>query len=310
MDFKHSIVSIESIDLEDRTYLFSYPKRTVFLKESIKSVGLIQPPVLFSKKGFSRLKIICGEGRINACQELGISEIPAFIISEKSDKELLLLALESNLFRTLNIIEKAEFINKALKFFSVDEVIKLLPKLNLSPSFHWVEFLQAINRLEDTFKKLLIDGELNPKIAKTLAYLSLEEKKKFLELLKKLDLSFSEQREVLEKLLDYKKRKNLSCLLPDELKKVLDIEDFNKRKKEFFEILKALYYPHYVSKLKKISPIVKNFREKHININFSPYFEKKELEIQFKIMSFEEFEKKLKFIEENKEKIKKILNEI
>jgi len=310
VNFKYCVVSIESIDLEDRTYLFSYPKRTSFLKESIKSVGLIQPPVLFLEESSSRLKIICGEGRINACQELGISEIPAFIVSKKPTKDLLLLSLESNLFRILNIVEKAEFIGKALRIFSTDEVIKLLPKLNLSPSFYWIEFLQAINRLEDTFKKLLIEEDLNPKIAKILAYLSPEEKKEFLELLKKLNLSFSEQKEVLEKLLDYKKRKNLSCLLPDKLKEVLDIEDFNKRKKEFFETLRELYYPHYVSKLKNISPIIKKFKKKHININFSPYFEKKELEIQFKTISFEEFKRKLEFIEENKDKIKRILNKI
>ncbi|PMP97135.1 MAG: hypothetical protein C0169_03910, partial [Thermodesulfobacterium geofontis] len=136
------------------------------------------------------------------------------------------------------------------------------------------------------------------------------ERKEFLELLKNLNLSFSEQKEVLEKLLDYKKRKDLSTLLPEELKDVLKEEDFNKRRKEFFRILKDLCYPFYSSKIKKFSPTVEKFKTKNIYLNFSPYFEKKEIEIQLKIFSFEDFQKKWEFIEKNKEELKKIWEEI
>lgn len=310
MDLKYFLIPIENIDLEDRTYLFSYPQRTTFLKESIKSVGLIQPPLLFSEENSSKLKIICGEGRIKACYELEISEIPALVISKKTPKELLLLSLESNLFRPLNIVEKAEFLNKALNFFSIDEVIKLLPKLELTPSFHWIEFLKNIHSLEDTFKKLLVEKKLNPHVAKILACLTSEEKEEFLKLFKNLELSFSEQKEVLEKLLDYKKRKNLPSLLPDKLKETLNIEDFNKRKKEFFKILRELYYPNYMSKLKEISPILETFKNTHINLYLPPYFEKKEIEIQFKIKSLEEFKEKLKIIGNFEDKIKEVLDKI
>ena len=306
MTFKYTIVSIENIDLQDRTYLFSYPKRGELLKNSIKSAGLLQPPILFLEKNYPKFKIVCGEGRIIACKELGIYEIPAFIGENYSSKELFLLSLESNLFRPLNTVEKAEAVGKALNFFSVEEVINLLPKLSLNPSYHWIEYLKAIYSLEDHIKTLIVEERLNPKVAVGLFELSSKEKEEYLEILKKLNLSFSEQKEVLEKLLDYKKRKDLPSLLPEKLKETLKEEDFNKRKKEFFRILNELYYSFYFYKWAKVSPLVEKFRKKSIYLSFSPYFEKKEMEIQFKNFSFEDFQKKLEFIEKNKEEIKKI----
>ncbi len=310
MNFEYKVVSTKDLDLEDRTYLFSYPKRAEFLKESIAKIGLLQPPLLLWENSSQKYKIICGEGRILACNELKINEIPALITSDSSPKRLLLISLESNLFRTLNLVEKAEFLKRALNFFSAEELLKILPKLNLNPSYHWIEFLKAIAELEKDFKNLIVEERLNPKIAGILSKLSSEERKEFLEILKKLNLSFSEQREVLEKLLDYKKRKDLPSILPDELKEIIQIEDFNKRKKEFMHTLKELYYPFYSSKLKKISPLVEKFREKQINLSFSPYFEKKELEIHFKGSSPEEIRNKLGFIEQNREVLKKIFDEI
>jgi ParB family chromosome partitioning protein len=307
---KYTTLSIENVDLQDRTYLFSYPKRGELLKNSIKSVGLLQPPILFLEKNYLKLKIICGEGRIIACKDLGIYEIPAFIGENYSSKELFLLSLESNLFRTLNIVEKAEVVGKALNFFSIEEVINLLSKLNLNPSYYWIEYLSAIYSLDEPFKALIVEEKLNPKVAAGLVDLSSKEREDFLEILKKLNLTFSEQKEVLEKLLDYKKRKDLPSLLPEKLKETLKEEDFNKRKTEFFKILKELYYSFYFHKWIKISPLVEKFRKKNIYLNFPPYFEKKEMEIQFKNVSFEDFQEKLEFIEKNKEEIKKIWEEL
>jgi len=311
VDFEYKIISIEDIDLKDRSYVFSYPKRGELLKESIKSIGLLQPPILFLENEASKFKIICGEGRIIACYELNIYEFPVFITKNSSSKKLLLLSLESNLFRGLNLVEKAEFVKRALEIFSLEEVISIfLPKLNLHPSYHWIEYLKALNVLEEEFKKLIVEEALNPKIVEILAKLSFEERKEFLEIFEKLRLSFSEQKEVLEKLLDYKKRKDLPSLLPDILKEILKEQDFNKRKKEFLQTLKELYYPHYFPKLKKISSLIERFKEKQIYLTFSPYFEKKEFEIHFKSSSLEDIENKLTFLEKNKTELKKLLEEI
>lgn len=308
MNFKFQILAISKIDLQDRTYLFSYPKRNIFLSESIASLGLLQPPIVFKEK--SSYKIICGEGRIIACKELGIKEIPVFLVKNLTPKELLSLSLESNLFRNLNLVEKAEFIEKALQIFSLDEILKILPKLGFSSSFYWIEFLKKIYQLEDLFKNLLIENKLNPKIVENLSKLDSEEKLEYLKIVQNLSLTFSEQKEVLEKLVDYKKRKDLPSLLPEELKEVLNEQDFNKRREKFFRILKSLFYPSYYIKFQKIYPTIKKFKDKQITVNLSPYFEEKKLEIQFKAFSFENLKEKIDFIIENKEDLKKVFEEI
>ncbi len=308
MNLKFQILFLDEIDLQDRTYLFSYPKRSVLLRESIASLGLLQPPIVFKEKNF--YKIICGEGRILACKELDIREISVLVVKNLSPKELLSLSLESNLFRNLNLVEKAEFIERALKIFSVDEILKFLPKLGFTSSFYWIDFLKKIFQLENPFKDLLIKNKLNPKIIENLSKLNSKERLEYLEIIQNLALTFSEQREVLENLLDYKKRKELPYLLPDELKEVFNEKDFNKRKREFFKILKFLTYPQYYSKFQKISSAIEKFKTKQININLSSYFEEKELEVYFKAFSFENLEEKINFIIENKEKLKKVFEEI
>jgi len=310
-NFHCKLISIDEIKLEDRTYLFSYPKRDTLLKESIKTWGLLQPPILFAPKDSSgKYQLISGEGRVLACKSLGVNSIPAYILSEKRPEELLLISLESNLFRPLNLVEKAEFIKRALKIFTLEQTLELLPKLNFSRNYIWIEFLQNINKLEDEFKNLLVQEKLHPKITQNLVKLNKEERKEFLKLIEKLNLTFSEQKDVLEKLIDYKKRKDLSFFLPDELREILKEEDFNRRKREFFTKLNELYYPSYSAKLKKVSPIVEKFRSKKIFVNFVPYFEKRELSIQFNAKNSEEISDKLKFLEENKKELEEILKEI
>ncbi len=309
-NFSVEQISLDKIDLEDRTYVFSYPKREKFLKDSIKKFGLLNPPTLFLSSEKNKYIIIDGEGRILAYRSLGLKSIPSCIITGYTSKELLLISLESNLFRSLNLIEKAEFIKRALKIFSMEEVLGILPKLGFAKNYIWIEFLQNINKLEDEFKNLLILEKLNPKITQILAKLTKFEREEFLELLKKLNLSFSEQKDILEKLLDLKKRNNLNNLLSEELKKILEEKDFNKRKKEFLNKLKEFYYVHYFSKLRKISPVVEKFKAKNINLDFVPYFEKKEINIQFKGKNMEEISKKIEFLTKNHEDIKYILERI
>lgn len=75
------------------------------LAESIRSEGLLQPIIVRSKGG--RYELIAGERRWRACQQLGLSAIPACIL-EVPDSASAVLALVENLQReNLNPIEEA-----------------------------------------------------------------------------------------------------------------------------------------------------------------------------------------------------------
>jgi len=77
------------------------------LKRSIKENGLVQPITVRQTKdgGF---ELVSGERRLRAVKDLGIREIPAYVLQVDSDEKMLELALTENLQREdLNPIEIA-----------------------------------------------------------------------------------------------------------------------------------------------------------------------------------------------------------
>lgn len=77
------------------------------LKESIRQKGVIQA-VTVRRAGEGAYELISGERRIRAATELGLREIPAYVITVESREEMLELALIENLQREhLNPIEIA-----------------------------------------------------------------------------------------------------------------------------------------------------------------------------------------------------------
>jgi ParB family chromosome partitioning protein len=306
-NFKFCEVYLKEIDIQDRTFLFSFPKRTECLKDSIKKIGLLQPPILFKVE--KKYKIIAGEGRILALIELGLEKTPAFTIYEKDPKKLLLISFESNAFRSLNLVEKAEFVKRAVKFFTTDEMISFLPLLGFAKHYSWLEFLKQIDNLILEFKKLLVQEELNPQVVNLIASLSEEEQKKLLILYERIKPSFSEQKKILQKLFDLKKRYSFDSILPDFFINILEEEDFNLRKKKFLEKIFELYYPNYSKKLLEIKPFIEKFRAKEIFVSPSPYFEKKELDIKLNIASEKDITK-VDFLKENFHLVSEILKKM
>jgi ParB family chromosome partitioning protein len=77
------------------------------LKKSILSNGLIQP-ITVRRKSSTQYELISGERRLKACSEIGMRDIPAYIIKVDTEEAMLALALIENIQREkLNPIEIA-----------------------------------------------------------------------------------------------------------------------------------------------------------------------------------------------------------
>ncbi|OGU29728.1 MAG: DNA-binding protein [Ignavibacteria bacterium GWA2_35_9] len=75
------------------------------LKKSILSNGLIQP-ITVRRKSSTHYELISGERRLKACSEIGMRDIPAYIIKVDTEEAMLALALIENIQREkLNPIE-------------------------------------------------------------------------------------------------------------------------------------------------------------------------------------------------------------
>ena len=110
-------VSITSISTNPRQprQVFA-PEALAELVDSIKIVGLLQPPVV-REVGPDKYELIMGERRWRAATAAGLKEIPV-IVKETSDDDLLRDALLENLHRAeLNALEEAAAYEQLLKDF-------------------------------------------------------------------------------------------------------------------------------------------------------------------------------------------------
>lgn len=88
------------------------------LADSIREVGLLQPPIV-RKKTSGGYELIMGERRFRASKLAGLTEIPV-IIRDTSDAELLREALIENIHRSeLNALEEAAAYNELLQDLGV-----------------------------------------------------------------------------------------------------------------------------------------------------------------------------------------------
>ncbi|MFM7462747.1 MAG: ParB/RepB/Spo0J family partition protein [Actinomycetota bacterium] len=99
--------------------------RTIFdaaalkeLSDSIREVGLLQPPVV-REVAKGQYELIMGERRFRASQAAGLREIPV-IVRETSDREMLREALIENIHRSeLNALEEASAYTQLLQDLGV-----------------------------------------------------------------------------------------------------------------------------------------------------------------------------------------------
>ncbi|NOX19604.1 MAG: ParB/RepB/Spo0J family partition protein [Chlorobi bacterium] len=127
------------------------------LKLSILENGLIQPVTVRRTKE-NKYELISGERRLRACKEIGMFDIPAYILRVESKEAMLALSLIENLQREdLNPIEIADTYKKLLEEcnLSHDEIAKKVGKERSTVT----NFLRLL-KLPEEIQKSLIDKEI------------------------------------------------------------------------------------------------------------------------------------------------------
>jgi ParB family chromosome partitioning protein len=140
------------------------------LADSIREVGLLQPPIV-RRKASGGYELIMGERRFRASKLAGLTEIPV-IVRETSDKELLREALIENIHRSeLNALEEAAAYGELLQDLGVthDELAAKVGKSRAAIT-NTIRLLQ----LPLPVQKRLIAGQITPGHARALLSLSSE----------------------------------------------------------------------------------------------------------------------------------------
>ena len=156
------------------------------LAESIRQVGLLQPPIV-RKKASGGYELIMGERRFRASKLAGLTEIPV-IVRETSDKELLREALIENIHRSeLNALEEAAAYGELLQDLGVthDELAAKIGKSRAA-----ITNTMRLLHLPLPVQKRLISGQITPGHARALLGLANEtEMEKFAERVVRENLS-------------------------------------------------------------------------------------------------------------------------
>ncbi|MBU1599652.1 ParB/RepB/Spo0J family partition protein [bacterium] len=210
-------ISVDRIDLEDKTFVFTYGKDLEGLLLSLKKIGLVNPPLL-REKDREKFQIISGYKRILALTKLGKREVKALVYKgdEISDPDAFCLNLYENIgTRALNTIEKSIILNKLLKRFGLkeEEIIQsYLPLVGLSPHKERLSLYLTLIELEDEIKDALVKERVSLLVAVKLLELSAEERGEVFGLMVQLRLGLNKQREVLTYLWEISRRDNVSIL--------------------------------------------------------------------------------------------------
>ncbi len=156
------------------------------LADSIREVGLLQPPIV-RKKASGGYELIMGERRFRASKLAGLTEIPV-IVRETSDKELLREALIENIHRSeLNALEEAAAYGELLEDLGVthDELAAKIGKSRAA-----ITNTMRLLHLPLPVQKRLISGQITPGHARALLGLANEtEMEKFAERVVRENLS-------------------------------------------------------------------------------------------------------------------------
>ncbi|MBU0566450.1 ParB/RepB/Spo0J family partition protein [bacterium] len=295
-------VSVDRIDLKDKTFVFTYGECLEGLLLSLKKIGLVNPPLL-REKAEEKFQIISGYKRILALTKLGKREVEALVYKgdEISDPDAFCLNLYENIGnRALNTIEKSIILNKLLKEFRVKEeeiVCGYLPLLGLSPHKERLSLYLPLIELEDEIKEALVKERVSLLVAVKLLELSAEERGEVFGLMMKLRLGLNKQREVLTHLWEISRRDNISILelvRDDPISKIqADTRlSISQKAEKIRWILKKRRFP-------RLSLAQRSFKEKkdllklpaNISLKPPPFFEGNKFKIEFSFGTKEELKK-------------------
>ncbi|HEX7808780.1 MAG TPA: ParB/RepB/Spo0J family partition protein [Thermoanaerobaculia bacterium] len=128
------------------------------LSRSVREHGIIQPLVV-TKTGDNKYRLIAGERRFRAAQKAGLAKVPVVVKETMADGDVLQVALIENIQREdLNPIEEAYAYHQLHEEFALtqEEISKRVGKERSTVA----NFLRLI-KLPDPVKKLLASGQLS-----------------------------------------------------------------------------------------------------------------------------------------------------
>jgi hypothetical protein len=292
-------IGFDLIRLADDTYRISEELEPPSLLVSLREIGQLNPIVLMEDSG-SSYKIVCGFRRLRALQALGAHSASAQVLpTQYTPAQMFSIALFDNLAqRELDPLEIARALHGLKETCGVSEeelTAKYLPVLGFKQSSKTLQRFLSVHAAEPVLRALFKEKALTLASIETLAEMDLPAQAAFGAIMRRIRLSATLQRQVLElaEELAGASRSALSEVFSrPELVSILNQEGLStfQRGERVRDTLHRLRYPRLSAAATKFEKTKESLRLKGaISVSSDPFFEKPGIKLEFQSATAKSF---------------------
>jgi ParB-like chromosome segregation protein Spo0J len=246
-------VEITDIDLNPGPFCMSFNFNLGPLKASIERFGILNPPYLLRNSDPS-FGVVAGYRRLLALRELCWSDTVCQILPDDFPRfEALLLNLYDNLVnRHLNSVEKGMVLNRLTRFLPKEEIVTdFMPILGIPSNRQTLEQFLGLEELEKPIRVSVATERVSQRVAGLMRNLEGNDRLKINELFVELKLSFNQQWEVIQWIVEIASREGRAAkeiLEDDALKQILNDSIMSNpiKSKTIVKILRERRFPSLV----------------------------------------------------------------
>ncbi len=297
MNVKH--LALDQIFLEDERFRISDCFSLERMILSLKSVGLIHPPLVCLRD--NHFILVSGWKRILACREISLSPVPVRVAEEADELKTFLLAFYENLaLREFNLIEKAQILSKLKKFGEKKERIvrDILPLLDIPSTMDHLDIFLNFSKFEPELERMIVEKKMPFSSAHLLSEFKSKERKLLMPLL--LPLGQNKQKELLEDLQAILRKMGAPAervLVSKEIQDIQKSENLSSLQKSdrIRLLLKRKRYPSLFTQRDSFDSLLKRMNwPQEISVKASPFFEGEDVSVSFSFKSKDDFQRNLR----------------
>jgi ParB/RepB/Spo0J family partition protein len=286
-------IPLVQIDLKDTQFLISFLPELEPLLASIKLVGLLEP-LLVRKRNDGKYQLVCGFKRAEAMRQLAIAEAQAIVYhqGELDDLQALLLTIGHNLTHPLNLMEKAQTLEKLLAFGVTEKeaIDRYLPLLGLQPNVRVLKQVTNLLSLERGLQEYIVGQNLSLSTSVLLSSLDKDGQGTILPLLETLRPGENRVKEIISFLRDISLRDGASIpslLARGDIEKLINDQETPRpqRIEQLRRIVKELRFPRLNEMEQKFADYKRSLSlPPQISFHPPPFFEGEQfkMELRFK----------------------------
>jgi len=314
-------IELEKVERESGPYCMSFEPDLHSLFQSVKMVGVLNPPILLSNER-DRYDVVTGFRRLEVLRELKQKRALCVVLPDGarfSPLDCFRMALFENLtIRRFNEVERAMILTRLLSWVPRDEVVSgYMPLLGLSPRESLLDFYLSLESLERPILVLLSKGLLSIQTARQLLRFNEKDRLAAAKWISNLKLNTNQQVKFIEYIEDISIKHHISIY------EILDREPFAgllqdgalknipQQAKRVMRLLREMRFP-------RLSRIERSFKKKlsriplpeGVKITPPSHFEANEYKLEIGFEDLQTLKRKIKEFLANEETLEDMEREL